>query len=107
MDLLEKKLEAIKLYDVYQDLLTEKQRQYVEAYYYDDLSITEISEDFDVSRNAVHDQVKRAVQKLYELESALQIIAKAKKRNVIIEKMKNEQNINTLQELVGELEKVE
>lgn len=107
MDVLDKKIEVMQLYDLYSNLLTQKQKQYIEAYYYDDLSITEISEDFSVSRNAVHDQVKRTVKKLYEYEEALKLKEKNKKRKRIIEKIKIISNDKNIEELIDDLEKVE
>ncbi|MDE5547316.1 MAG: DNA-binding protein, partial [Anaeroplasmataceae bacterium] len=55
----EKREEIISLYDTYGVLLTDKQKNYFERYYFDDLSITEIASNFEVSRNAVFDQLKR------------------------------------------------
>ncbi|MDE7213906.1 MAG: DNA-binding protein, partial [Anaeroplasmataceae bacterium] len=55
----EKREEIISLYDAYGLLLTDKQRDYFESYYFDDLSISEIASNFEVSRNAVFDQIKR------------------------------------------------
>ncbi|MDE7105596.1 MAG: DNA-binding protein [Anaeroplasmataceae bacterium] len=75
----EKREEIISLYDAYSLLLTEKQRQYFESYYFDDLSITEISSNFEVSRNAVFDQLKRVNQILVEYEEKLHLIEKMKK----------------------------
>jgi len=107
MDILEKKIEIMELYDIYQNLLTEKQKQYIEAYYYDDLSITEISDNLNVSRNAVHDQVKRTVLKLEELEKNIQLKEKSLKRKKLLEKLKILNNQRDLEELIEELEKVE
>ena len=45
MDILEKTLGTIVLYDLYQALLTDKQKEYFESYYFDNFSITEISEN--------------------------------------------------------------
>jgi predicted DNA-binding protein YlxM (UPF0122 family) len=107
MDILDKKIEIMELYDVYQNLLTKKQRDYVEAYYYDDMSITEISEEFEVSRNAVHDQLKRTVSKMKEFEAQMNIRFKMKKRSKLIEKIKVLNDQLELEELIEELEKVE
>ncbi|MCD6482316.1 MAG: hypothetical protein J7K80_01080, partial [Candidatus Izimaplasma sp.] len=60
-----------------------------------------------VSRNAVHDQLKRTVKKLYNYESKLELRTKSKKRNVIIEKLKKEKDLKKVLDLVKELEKVE
>ena len=40
MNILDKSIEVIELYDIYQDLLTEKQREYLESYYYNNYSIS-------------------------------------------------------------------
>lgn len=107
MDVLQKKIEVMELYDLYSNLLTEKQKEYIEAYYYDDLSITEISEDLDVSRNAVHDQLKRTVKKLYDFEEALKVKEKNKKRNKLIERIRIKNQNGEIELLIDELEKVE
>ncbi len=107
MNALDKSIEIIELYDVYQDLLTDKQREYMEAYYYNNYSISEISENKSVSRNAVHDQLKRTVQKLYDYEQKLELRIKSKNRAKIINKIKEEKNIKSILDLVEELEKVE
>lgn len=106
MDVLTKSIYINKLFDVYQDLLTEKQRLYVESYYLDDLSISEISENFEVSRNAAYDQIKRAVKKLEDFETKLQLLSKEKTRQELYKKLKKTE-IKEVQEIVDELEKVE
>jgi len=65
--------EIIKLYDIYHNLLTEKQKTYFEDYYFSDLSLAEIAENYDVSRNAVHDQLKRCVNELEDYENKLHL----------------------------------
>ena len=107
MNILDKAIEVMELYDIYQDLLTEKQKEYLESYYYNNYSITEISENMNVSRNAVHDQLKRTVKKLYDYELKLELKEKSKKRKKIREKIKNENDINKVKNLIKELEKVE
>ncbi len=66
-----KNLEIAYLLDFYGDMLTEKQRHAVELYYNDDLSLAEIAEDVDISRQGVRDNIKRAEQILTELEEKL------------------------------------
>lgn len=107
MNILDKAIEVMELYDIYQDLLTNKQREYMESYYYDNYSLTEISENKNVSRNAVHDQLKRTVKKLYNYESKLELRIRGKNRHIIIEKIKNEKDLIKILDLVEELEKVE
>jgi len=47
-----------ELYDLYKNLLTDKQKEYFEEYYFNNLSFSEIAENYNVSRNAVYRQVK-------------------------------------------------
>ena len=74
-----KREEIIELYDIYGSLLTEKQRTYFEDYYYMDLSLAEIAENYNISRNAIHDQLKRVNEALINFESNLHLKAKIKK----------------------------
>ena len=67
----EKREELIRLYDIYLNLLTNKQQQYFEEYYFDDLSISEIASNHEISRNAVFDQIKRVILNLEEYEKLL------------------------------------
>ncbi|MFV0469787.1 MAG: sigma factor-like helix-turn-helix DNA-binding protein, partial [Dysgonomonas sp.] len=50
---IEDKLEAIELYEIYSPLLSDKQREIFEHYYFEDMSIVEIADVFEVSKNAV------------------------------------------------------
>ena len=61
-DTLEKKQRMNLLMDLYEDLLTEKQREYLDLYYHEDLSLSEISLIKNVSKNAVFDNIKKDVQ---------------------------------------------
>ena len=65
-----------ELYDLYGDLLTDKQKKYFEDYYFSDLSISEIASNYNISRNGVHDQLKRVVNSLNEYEKLLRLKAK-------------------------------
>ena len=67
------------LYDCYKELRTDKQKMYFEDYYFNNLSLSEIAENYDVSRNAVHNQLKIIEEKLEEFEFKLQISNKKKK----------------------------
>ena len=106
MDILDQSIALINLYDIYQELLTDKQKSYFESYYYDNYSITEISENFNVSRNAVHDQLKRTVSKLNDLEEKLNLEKNKKQRHIIISKIKQSNANLEITNLINELEKV-
>ena len=59
------------LYDFYGDMLTDKQRDVVELYYNDDLSLAEIAENEGITRQGVRDSIKRAESQLLEMEERL------------------------------------
>ena len=77
----------IILYDYYKELLTTKQQQYFEGYYFENESLQELSENYEVSRNAVHQQVKDAEDKLVEYEKKLGLYQKRIKILQIIDSM--------------------
>ncbi len=66
-----KNLEVSYLLDFYGDMLTQKQRNAAELYYNDDLSLAEIAQAVDISRQGVRDTIKHAEQTLFELEEKL------------------------------------
>lgn len=59
----------------------------MELYYHDDLSLSEIAEQFVVSRQAVFENIKRAEQVLEQNETQLQLLSKHKQRQHIIEEL--------------------
>ena len=88
---LEKKQRVNLLMDCYMDLLTDKQQDYMTLYYAEDLSLSEIAEDLNVSRNAVYDNLKRAVHLLEEYEEKLHLLHKHQQRLDLIDRIEQEQ----------------
>ena len=74
------------LYDIYGDLLTQKEKNIFEDYYQNDLSLSEISENNNVTRNAIHKSLKTVEEKLNNYESKLNIY---KKKQEIIKLLDN------------------
>lgn len=66
-----KDLKISYLLDFYGDMLTEKQREVIDAYYNEDLSLAEIAEEWSITRQGVRDAIKRAEQQLTEMEERL------------------------------------
>jgi len=81
---MDKKIYLNNLYDYYQDLFTDKQKEYYEEYYFNDLSLSEIAENNGVSRNAVHNQIKIVEEKLEFYESILKLYDKSLKIRKLI-----------------------
>lgn len=91
---LEKTQRVNLLLDCYSDLLTEKQNTYLSYYYKEDLSLSEIADELGVSRNAVFDNIKRAIKSLEEYESKLQLLKKHEERLALIARIEEEQAIS-------------
>ena len=89
-----------ELYDLYGELLTEKQQEYFEEYYFNNLSFSEMAENYDVSRNAIFKQIHIVTDKLKEYESILKLHEKRKKLENIIESIDDSTLKNKLEELV-------
>ena len=62
------------LFDFYGELLTERQKENYRKYHAEDLSLGEIAEEYEVSRQAVHDLLKRCDKQLENYESRLQLL---------------------------------
>ena len=81
---MEDRIYLIDLYDIYGELLDDKKREYFESYYFDNLSLGEISENLDVSRNAVHKQLKVVEDKLKFYEEKLCLYKRRKELKEVI-----------------------
>lgn len=71
-----KDLHISYLLDFYGELLTDKQRDSLDLYYNQDLSLGEIGSDLGISRQGVRDNIKRAEATLFEMEEKLGLAAK-------------------------------
>lgn len=72
------------LYDHYGRLLTPKQQAILDQYCLDDLSLAEISENLEISRQAVFDTVRKVEKQLEELENSLNLLARYEKRKKLL-----------------------
>lgn len=75
------------LFEFYSTLLTQKQMNYMELYYADDYSLGEIAEEFDVSRQAVYDNIKRTGKIIEEYERKLHMYSDYVVRSQLMEQM--------------------
>ncbi len=73
---MEKREYLIILYDYYGELLNDDNKRYFEDYYFDNLSLGEIAENYSISRNAVHKHIKTSEEKLKFYEEKLGIYNK-------------------------------
>ena len=79
----------IILYDFYSGLLTDKQKEAFEDYYFSNLSLGEIAENTGLSRNAIHKNIKTTEEKLYFYEEILELYKKKKELEEIIKEIDN------------------
>lgn len=89
-----------ELYDLYGELLTDKQREYFEDYYFNNLSFSEMAENYGVSRNAIFKQIHIVVDRLKEYEDKLKLYKKNKMLRNIIEEIDDKKLKNMLSELL-------
>ena len=88
---MEKKVEISILLDIYANLLTSKQYDFLNDYYNNDLSLSEIAENENITRQAVRDNLKKGENKLFEYEEKLGLMRK--------QIMQEEQIANIISEL--------
>ncbi len=74
------------LYDIYGALLTEKQRTCLRLYFCEDFSLAEIADELDVSRQAIHDLLKRVEQTLEHYETVLGNLRRSQERQKLVRK---------------------
>lgn len=73
-----KNLDMALLIDIYADVLTDKQREMLELYYYEDLSLAEIAQNSGITRQGVRDTIKRGEATMLDLEEQLGCAARQK-----------------------------
>lgn len=96
---MDRKLYLNNLYDYYSSLFTDKQKSYFEDYYFRDLSLSEIADNNEVSRNAVFGQIKIVEDKLEYYEENLGLYKKSLEIKEIIKDL--DSNIkNKIEELI-------
>ena len=92
---MEKKVEVSLLCQIYGKLLTEKQFNYINDYYNNDLSLSEIAENYNITRQAARDNIKKGENKHFDYEEKLQIMKAT---------LKNEKKIEDILEQITEIQ---
>lgn len=104
MNELNKTLRMNYLYDFYNGLLTDKQKDYVKLYYLMDLQFSEIADELNVTRQAVYDNLKRTTEVLEAYEENLGMYARYLKRQQLLDALKTslddkQKALNIIEEL--------
>ena len=92
---MEKNVKVSMLCQIYGKMLTEKQYQVINDYYNNDLSLSEIAENNNITRQAVRDIIKKGENKLFEYEEKLQIMKTT---------LRNEKKIEDILEQISEIQ---
>ena len=107
MDKINKTVKYNSLFMIYKNLLTDTQRDIMDMYFAYDLSLSEISEERNISRAAAEDAIKKSMAKLDEYESALHLYEKRanilKKTAELKQKVKNTEVLHDILDIEKEL----
>jgi hypothetical protein len=88
-DRLEKTNRINQLFDFYEHLLTDKQQMFLKYYFHDDFSLGEIAAEFNISRQAIYEHIKRAEHVLEMYEEKLSLLEKYERRNHELDKLRS------------------
>ncbi len=87
------------LYDFYGELLPPRQKEIFRLYYEDNLSLAEIAEEYGLTRQGVHETVKRSEKKLRDYESKLKLINRSQWEEETIDRLRK-----TVEDMIRERE---
>ncbi len=103
-------LEQALLYDFYGELLTDHQKEVYEQFVLEDLSLSEIAESAGISRQGVHDLVKRCNKilegyeaKLHLVEKFLSVKKKVQQMDELLEAEEQNESIRHVRQIAGEI----
>ena len=106
-------VEQTLLYDFYSELLTASQRKIYEEVFFDDLSLSEVAKEENITRQGVYDMIKRTQKALINYEKKLGLVDRYKKQKDIVseiersvKKIKDSDAKKTLTELLKELKSI-
>lgn len=104
-NLIQKREYYIILFDYYGELLTSKQKEYFKEFYFNDLTLTEIGENYNISRSAVFDAINKIHKSLDDYENVLALHKKSLEREKIYNEYINKQGLYN--ELINKLKEIE
>ena len=106
---MERKVAQAYLYDFYGELLNAHQRRIYEDFIFHDLSLTEIAQDESISRQGVHDMVKRCTKTLEGYEEKLHLVSKfldTKRRVAQIHQLAGQFRTSHEESLLDQIERI-
>ena len=100
---MEKIVEQGLLYDFYGDLLTEHQKAVYEDAVYNDMSLSELADAYEVSRQGIHDLLKRCDKILLGYEEKLHLVEKFTKIKGLLHDMKETEQFSEVHRIADEI----
>lgn len=101
---MEEKVEISILLNLYGNLLTETQRSYMDLYYNQDYSLSEIGDNENITRQAVRTILVKSKKKLYEYEQKLKFMQKENNIKKLLEKIKNTKSEEEKQKYIKKIQ---
>ncbi|MGL4253042.1 MAG: YlxM family DNA-binding protein [Fusobacteriaceae bacterium] len=100
---LEEILEISVLFNYYKNLLSGKQKEYLADYLEDDLSLSEIAKNHEVTRQAVYDNIRRGIKLLYEYEEKIGFYKKECEIETELENLKKDMKIENIDKIIEKM----
>ena len=93
------RVELTNLFDIYESLLTEREKEIFKYYYFEDLSLSEIGENLNITRTGVFNTLKKVEEKLSQYEESLKLLG-------IKNTLKNLLNIEDINIIKNKIKKI-
>ena len=104
---IEQIIKVSQLYDFYSELLSQKQKQYLNDYFFNDLSLTEIAENYEISKQAVSNNIKRTIIELEQFEEKLNLIKLNNERLFLLNEIRKLTDNEEILDYIEQLSKLE
>ena len=104
---IEQIIKVSQLYDFYSELLSQKQKQYLNDYFFNDLSLTEISGNYEISKQAVSNNIKRTIIELEQFEEKLNLIKLNNERLFLLNEIRKLTDNEEILDYIEQLSKLE
>lgn len=101
---MEEKIEISILLNLYGNLLTETQKKYMDLYYNQDYSLSEIGDNENITRQAVRTILVKSKRKLFEYEQKLKFMEKENNIKKLLEKIKNTKSEEEKQKYIKKIQ---
>lgn len=100
---MEKIVEQGLLYDFYGELLTKRQRQIYEDAVFQDMSLSELAQEHGISRQAIHDLIRRCDRQLKDYETKLKLLERFSRMKKLVEEIEGRSSQEEIRKLASQI----